>query len=135
MPVYEYKCACGLSFDRYLPLAEYKVPQACKCGAVAERVLSRSRVVADAKGYDCPITGKWIEGNKAHRENLKKHGCRVLEPGETEAAARFRAKAETAEEKAIDSFVEAYVEKLPSQKREQLAKELAAGAEVSFERK
>ena len=29
----------------------------------------------DTPGYASPITGEWIEGRKARREDLKKHGC------------------------------------------------------------
>lgn len=39
-------------------------------------------VLRDYESYNCPITGKLIEGRKAHRENLEKHGCRIFEPGE-----------------------------------------------------
>lgn len=42
------------------------------------------QIVSDYEGYSCPITGNWIEGKSSHRENLKKHGCRVFEPGELE---------------------------------------------------
>lgn len=44
----------------------------------------------DYQGYDCPITGRFIEGRAAHRENLKRHGCRNLEKGEHEWAAKRR---------------------------------------------
>ena len=33
--------------------------------------------------YDCPITGMPVTSKHEHRENLKRHGCRVLESGET----------------------------------------------------
>ena len=42
----------------------------------------RAMISSDAAGYDCPVTGKWIDGRAAHRENLKRTGCRVFEPGE-----------------------------------------------------
>ena len=29
----------------------------------------------DTPGYASPITGEWIEGRRARREDLKKHGC------------------------------------------------------------
>ncbi|MEC9266718.1 MAG: hypothetical protein VX464_11715 [Pseudomonadota bacterium] len=47
-------------------------------------------IAGDYETYDCPITGQPIEGRAAHRENLKKHGCRLLEPGETREASRKR---------------------------------------------
>lgn len=42
------------------------------------------QISADYEAYDCPVTGEIIEGRRAHRENLKKQGCRILEPGERE---------------------------------------------------
>jgi hypothetical protein len=44
----------------------------------------RVHVVSDINGYTCPVTNKWVEGRAAHRENLKRTGCRVFEPGERE---------------------------------------------------
>lgn len=41
-------------------------------------------ISGDYKGYQCPVTNKWIEGRRAHEENLKRTGCRVLEKGERE---------------------------------------------------
>lgn len=29
----------------------------------------------DTPGYQSPVTGEWIEGRRARREDLKKHGC------------------------------------------------------------
>lgn len=48
------------------------------------------RISGDYEAYSCPITGKPIEGRAAHRENLKRHGCRVLEKGESREAKRRR---------------------------------------------
>ncbi|MGI9491584.1 MAG: hypothetical protein ACR2QF_04200 [Geminicoccaceae bacterium] len=41
-------------------------------------------IIGDYKTYDCPITGKPVEGRLAHRENLERHGCRLYERGETQ---------------------------------------------------
>lgn len=41
-------------------------------------------VVSDYSTYECPVTGKPIEGRAAHNENLKRHDCRLLEKGEFE---------------------------------------------------
>lgn len=42
-------------------------------------------VTGDYPGYDCPVTGKWIDGKREHEENLKRHGCRLIEKGEKDA--------------------------------------------------
>jgi putative FmdB family regulatory protein len=129
MPLYAYQCPdCGEAFDRLLPLARYKDPQQCTCGATGVRLISPARVVSDYAGYVCPVEGTWIEGRKAHRENLAKHGCRVLESGEVQQAQRARVKAdEEFERKLTDTAVEV-VAQLPPEKREQLGKELTSGS-------
>tara|TARA_R110000787_G_C13367192_1_gene440537 strand:+ start:883 stop:1206 length:324 start_codon:yes stop_codon:yes gene_type:complete len=43
------------------------------------------KVIGDYAAYECPVTGSVIEGRRAHTENLKRTGCRLLEPGEKEA--------------------------------------------------
>jgi hypothetical protein len=50
-------------------------------------------VIGDLPGYDSPIDGKWVEGRKARREDLKRTGCRPWEGLEQEKkeAARIRA--------------------------------------------
>jgi hypothetical protein len=53
-------------------------------------------VHGDYEGYTSPITGEWIEGRRAHREDLKRHGCRVYEGRESEQRAATRVQAEHA---------------------------------------
>lgn len=50
----------------------------------------RGYVAPDYRGYECPVSGKWIDGRAAHRENLKRTGCRLLERGEKEEAPKRR---------------------------------------------
>ena len=134
MPVYEYKCSCGKRFDRYLRLADYDKPQTCECGQVAVKQLSAPAVRGDYAGYSCPVTGKWIEGRRAHEENLARHGCRVLESGETEQAKRNAAAADDALAERFAETAVSIVEQMPSAKREQLGREIQSGLDVSVER-
>jgi hypothetical protein len=66
----------------------------------------RVHVRGDYKAYSCPITGKVIEGKHAHSENLKRHGCRVLEPGERQDSLNRRAEADRAFEKTVSDVVD-----------------------------
>lgn len=134
MPLYSYKCQCGKAFDRFLKLADYQAPQTCECGAVAEKVLTAAAVRGDYEGYQCPVSGSWIEGRRAHEENLKRHGCRVLEPGETQASRAGAAAEESALDAKIENTVEGFIQTLPSAKREQLATELANEADTTVVR-
>ena len=132
MPLYTYQCpTCSRKREILKPLVHLDRPEKClNCGFAMNRMLSAPLVLGDYPGYNCPITGDWIEGRKAHIENLKKHGCRVYEPGETEQAKASAAFAEKQLESSIESTVEEFIEKLPTRKREQLATELESGVDV-----
>ena len=135
MPLYAYKCpSCGSAFEKFLRLADYDLPQTCTCGATAAKQLAAPAIRADYAGYPCPVTGAWIEGRRAHEENLKKHGCRVLEPGETEIARRNHAASEAEFDRQIEQTAEQFVAGLSSQKLETLASEMQAGVTATVVR-
>lgn len=135
MPTYSYQCPnCGAQFDRILRLIDYDLPQNCSCGAPAEKVICAPAIRADYAGYNCPVTGNWIEGKRAHEENLRRHGCRVLEPGEVEASRRSLADSEAALEKSIDSAADQFIAGLPAAKRDRLAGEMEGGITATVER-
>ena len=100
-----------------------------------ERRLCAPRVVSDYAGYQCPVTGGWVEGRRAHEENLKRHGCRVLESGETEAFRKSRVQEEAKLDREVDATVEQFYETLPTEKREALATAVQSGLDVSIDRK
>lgn len=67
----------------------------------------RGHIVGEYEPYECPVTGKWVDGRYAHRENLKRTGCRLLEPGEKEHNTKrgreyVEAKLDAAVDKAVD---------------------------------
>lgn len=85
MPIYVYECGkCHVKFDVYKRIAELDAPVHCSCGAEARRLIVAPMVAPDYPGYISPASGKWIEGRRAHIEDLKRTGCRIYEPGETE---------------------------------------------------
>jgi len=43
MPIYEYKCKCGIEGEKILPLSEFNHPQTCVCGKVMYRKMSVPR--------------------------------------------------------------------------------------------
>lgn len=136
MPLYEYRCQeCQQRFERFVKLENYQAVQTCTCGAIGDRIISIPRFIVEDVGYDCPITGEWIGSKHAHENNLAKHGCRVLETGENDAAAKFRAKQEQEFDQKIEETVERTIEALPSEKREKLANELESGLDVDVVRK
>ena len=63
MPTYLFRCpSCHSTFERLLRLVEYASPQKCACGEFAERQICAPAVRGDYPAYQCPITGRTIEG-------------------------------------------------------------------------
>jgi putative FmdB family regulatory protein len=136
MPIYEYSCgSCRDRQERLLPLKDYRTEQFCgKCGGTLNKIISAPMVVGDYSGYECPVSGKWVEGRRQHEENLKRTGCRLLEPGETERVKQNRRREDAELDAAVDETVEKFVDALSPEKKEQLANEIAAGADVAITR-
>lgn len=74
--------------------------------------------------YDCPITGKHITSRKAHDENLAIHGCRVVEKGENELAAKTKANADKVLELEVHTQIDADFARMTGDQKQQLANEL-----------
>lgn len=136
MPLYDVRCsATEKIFERMIPLVNFEEPITCDCGATANRVISTPMFSVDNTDYNCPITDKWIGSKRQHEENLKEHGCRVLEPGEKEQNSQRRANDDASLEHSIDQTVEREIATMPSVKRERLFSELESGLDVTVERK
>lgn len=135
MPLYDFQCPKGHKFERYVKLADFDALQTCACGVAAERLISAPMFIAAGidYSYDCPITGAHITSKHQHEENLKRHGCRVLETNEADYKARQRAAEEAAFERKVEASVERAIETMPGEKREQLGKELSK-CDVAIER-
>lgn len=136
MPTYLYQCdRCSHRAEVLKKVAEIDKQELCtQCFTAMSRRICAPAVRGDYAGYNCPVTGNWIEGRRAHEENLKRQGCRVLEPGETEAAARFRRESDDALDRTVEIAAEKFVHELPTQKREQLAVEMESGLDVQIAR-
>lgn len=137
MPLYAYRCpSCKHRADVFKRIVNLDRPESCLkgCTGEMERQISAPRIIGDYEGYDCPVTGKRIEGRKAHRENLARQGCRILEPGEKEAVARNRARADKELEAAVDATVEQEIHSMSADKRDRLAAELQHGVSVDVVR-
>lgn len=135
MPLYDFICAEGHRFERMVALADFEAQQFCPCHAPANRVISAPRINKDYADYQCPVTGKLISGRRQHEENLRQHGCRILETGEKELNDRLKVQREKQAEAEVDRTVERFFDTLPSDRKEKLANELTSGADISVERK
>lgn len=135
MPLHDYKCAtCGKRREVFLKIEDMGSTVYCKCGQPMLRQLAAPYVRGDYPPYECPVTGKVIEGRRAHEENLKATGCRILEPGESQAHAKRLAKAEEEFDAKLEASIDEEIAKLPSEKRERLAAEMDGGLTAQIER-
>ena len=138
MPTYDFQCGgCGHSArDVIRPLAEYGLPCPCPvCDHPMRQLVSAPHIVMDYPGYTCPVTGTWVEGRAAHRENLKRQGCRVLEPGETRDSRRAMEQADAALDKSLDATADQLLASLPSREVEHLCNAVADGMSATVERR
>lgn len=61
-------------------------------------------VQPDTPGYESPITGLWVEGRRARRDDLARHGCRPWEGLQVEK--REAAKVQAEHERKLDHLAE-----------------------------
>lgn len=131
MPLYVYRCGdCEGKCSVFKKLAELNRLEPCPfCESLAPmaRQVTAAHVVADYPPYDCPITGKIISGRRQHEENLKLHGCRVYEPGETEQHKRRKADEESDLDRRLGETVDEWIAQAPAEKREALAQAESMG--------
>ena len=87
MPLYSYECqGCGCVFDEFRRYEDRDSSHGEHCeGQPKRRIFTPPMIAPDYPGYESPASGKWIEGRRAHLEDLKRTGCRIRESGETEA--------------------------------------------------
>lgn len=120
---YKLPCDCPSRFIRW----GINGPECNKCGVTAvEESPKASRYSQLDVDYACPVTGRPIRSKRAHEENLRIHGCHVLEKGEMDDAMRNRAAIDAALESKLDSTVEEVVATLPPDKLKQLETEALA---------
>lgn len=124
MPLYTYECQCGNRFTKLIRLVDYQTDQRCTCGEMAKKVITVPAIFSDYAGYECPVSGSWIEGKKQHEENLKKHNCRILEKGEMSDFKRNNEEKEKDLTKKMTETVMREIEAMPTRQRERLLNEI-----------
>lgn len=136
MPTYEYQCLMGHHFERVLPVAEYKTPQTCECGADSVKLVSLplAGYVQRECRYDSPIDGRPITSWAQRKDDLARHGCQEYDPGMKDDYDRRVKRSEEAMEKSVEATIEAEIDRMPARKKEQLHSELNAGANATIER-
>lgn len=135
MPLYVYECRSGHKFEKIKSIAEMEaIQEFCECGQLADVRIQPVMLAPMFTPYTCPITDKPIMTQYDHQENLKKHGCRVYEPGETDGIKRAQRDAELQLDKSVEKTAEEFVDKLSGDKRSELVNEITSGVDVAFQR-
>jgi hypothetical protein len=138
MPTYTYKCQqTGQIIERISSMKQHVNRLRCNCGDVAEQVILSAPLMTipahmryDFNGYESPTTGRLIRNKKERVEDLAVSGCMEYDPGVKQDFDRRTKEEEIALDRAIDQTVEKEFESMPLLKREQLATELTAGADI-----
>lgn len=137
MPVYVYECPSGHRFEKVLKVKHYNDPQTCECGNQATRKTVPTMLSPDIAPWDSyvsPATGNFITSHKQRKQDMKASGCVDYEPSLRKTIEKQQRDDEIKFEKSIDETVEREYEKLPSQKKEMLERELTAGADLQYTR-
>ena len=124
MPFYSYHCKrCDRVHDAYRHVSGRHDGPTC-CEAQTELCIVAPAVAGDLPGYESPITGKWIEGKSARREDLRRSGCRPYESAkdERQEAARQKQYAEAKSDRSLHDAVAKQFYSMPEAKRRQLVR-------------
>lgn len=78
----------------------------------------------DLPSYQSPITGKWVDGRVARRNDLAASGCVEYDPGMQTEQDKRHAREDAELDKKVDEHVEKTIYEMPTEKREKLAVEL-----------
>ena len=80
--MYDIGCqACDKTYTVFLRLADYNNIPRCSCGGTPFRRILAPAIQAGFTPYRSPATGKIIESPNAQREDLRRSGCILNEPG------------------------------------------------------
>lgn len=126
-----YKCPCGKKFSKVEE--QYKDKAECWCKGTAEAVSHidvdrwvnkpHNRMI-ELPSYLSPITGEWVDGRVARRNDLASSNCVEYDPGMKEEQDKRHAREDAQLDKKVDEHVEREIYAMPTEKREKLAAEL-----------
>lgn len=122
MPLYEWSCLrCGKREDGFRSVENRHDSPLCH-GQRMRIVISLATVQGDIPGYESPITGKWIEGRAARRDDLKRSNSRPYEgfAVEKREAEKRKAEREAKSDAKLEQVIRESYHQLPPAKRRAL---------------
>lgn len=89
MPLYQTKCnSCSREDTIFRKIAERDNLPQCSCGGSLFRVIVAPALKPDLEPYQSPNGGHWIYSRAQQKEDLKKSGAFLYEPGVEKDIAR-----------------------------------------------
>ena len=138
MPLYEYACGNKHVTRKLYRVRDYVEAVDCdQCDLAAVRVFTPPIMVTAATDvrYDSPIDGRPITSHAARKEDLKRNDCIPYDPEIKKDAVRWQKERQEAFDAKVDQTVSTEIARMPSQKRQQLAKEVVGmGASLEVNR-
>lgn len=135
MPLYDYRCgSCGRTDTAWRRIDDRHDGPEC-CAEPMRQMITAPMVIADIPGYTSPIDGRWVEGRRARKEDLRRNGCREYDPTERTQLTARKQREETEFERKVSESVEAAIHQMPTRKREKLIAEVEHGASAEIIRK
>lgn len=135
MPIYAFKCEKGHEFDVFLKIKDYDTPQTCECGEKTRRMVVPTMINCDIQPwdyYESPVSGKPITSYKQRREDMERNGCIDYEPSMKKVQKDNIKRMDDDLDRKVDETVDKEWAKMPTEKRENLAKELLSGADIEL---
>lgn len=91
MPLYDVKCGdCGRMDTIFRTVERRECLPDCHCGGAVFRVLSAPMLAPTFEPYISPVSEKLITSRDAQRDDLRRHGKILYEPGMKDDIARNR---------------------------------------------
>ena len=138
MPAYSYRCANQHETTKFSRMRDYVEAVDCdQCDLAAVRIFTPPIMVTAAPDvrYDSPIDGRPITSHAARKEDLKRNDCIPYDPEIKKDAVRWQKERQEAFDAKVDQTVAMQIAQMPSQKRQQLVKEVVGmGASLEVNR-
>jgi hypothetical protein len=117
MPFYSYHCKrCDSVQDGYRSISSRHDSPDC-CGEPTQLCIAPPAVQPDVPGYHSPVTGRWIEGKSARREDLRQNRCTEYDPEMKKDAARTKREIEAKQERKLEEAAARAYYSLPPDKQ------------------